>query len=112
MRILRTEGGSSRLTVLTIAALIASLGAVGQTEAQQIQDIQKSRLPLLMGAQGSFIQGGVAKKLDSGETITVDQMYFEYMVPFNNRKVPVVITSERQRYSRPSSIARPRTSPP
>jgi pimeloyl-ACP methyl ester carboxylesterase len=93
---------SSLCRRVALVALIfaATLGVAGNVRAQALKDIQTSRSPLVLKAQGSFFVGGEKVEQTQGELgnfgpgghIAVNQMYVRYMVPqAGDGKLPVVM---------------------
>ncbi len=82
------------------AALLAfSIGATQSASAQQWnQGRNNENGPLLLQSQGSFFVGGQSKASDSTSstavspgTVTIDQMYVQYQVPYGQHKTPVIM---------------------
>jgi len=76
--------------VIPVAVIVAAvLGVAGNVRAQALKDVQTSRSPLVLKAQGSFFVGGEIVEQTQGELgnlgpgghIAVNQMYVRYMVP-------------------------------
>ena len=90
---------AGHLVVLVGVALAGTLGTAVTAAAQNVADLQTPRSPLVLKAQGSFVQGGEVKEAEAGDLgagaapghITVNQMYVEYMIPRRATKVPVVM---------------------
>jgi pimeloyl-ACP methyl ester carboxylesterase len=84
--------------VLAGIVLASTLGAATTAAAQDLKDIQTSKPPLLLKAQGSFFVGGEsvvetddALGFPGTGHITINQMYVEYVVPQPELGVPVVM---------------------
>lgn len=87
-----------RASAATLCLVLASLGVAAPTSAQTLKSIQTPAKPLVLKARGSFFVGGRSVEQKAGEillgpddSVTVDQMYVEYMVPAGKAKVPVVM---------------------
>ncbi len=90
-----------RLTSLAIGhALLAGLLATAlPASAQEYQKVQTAKSPLVLKSRGSFFVGGEKvqqTKVELGnlgpdDTITVNQMYVDYMIAQGARKAPVVL---------------------
>lgn len=84
---------------LIAAALWLGLAAAGNAGAQELRAIRSAESPLVLQARGSFYVGGEQVErsavelgsLGPDDSITVQQMYVEYMVPQAAAKVPVVM---------------------
>ncbi|MGH8503146.1 MAG: hypothetical protein ACREVE_11875 [Gammaproteobacteria bacterium] len=85
---------------LASVVLAGTLGTAITAAAQEFQDLQTPKSPLVLKTQGSFFVGGetaeqtfieVGSFGNGGGHITVNQMYVEYMVPQGRQKVPVVM---------------------
>lgn len=82
-----------------LAAILVSVLAAGGAVAQDLRDIRPLDTPLVLKARGSFYVGGEQVKktavelgsLGPDDSITVNQMYVEYMVAQGAAKVPVVM---------------------
>lgn len=91
---------SLQSVVLAIGALADILGATIRAGAQELKDIQTSKTPLALKAQGSFFVGGETVEQAQAELgsfgpgghISVNQMYVRYMIPQDgDRNVSVVM---------------------
>lgn len=87
---------SARALALTV--VIGGLALAGPTSAQTLKSIQTPAKPLVLKDRGSFFVGGRSVEQSAAEillgpddSVTVDQMYVEYMVPTGKTKVPVVM---------------------
>jgi len=88
---MESERFSNLCWPITLVAVIvaAVLGVAGNARAQALKDVQTSRSPLVLKAQGSFFVGGEIVEQAQGELgnlgpgghIAVNQMYVRYMVP-------------------------------
>jgi pimeloyl-ACP methyl ester carboxylesterase len=79
-----------------VASLLFLL--TGAAHAQSIQSLVTPAQPLSLKARGSFYVGGRTVEqtaaeilLGPADSVTVDQMYVEYMVPTGRTKMPVVL---------------------
>jgi hypothetical protein len=87
------------LVILVGVVLAGTFGTAITAAAQDVADLRTPRSPLVLKAQGSFVQGGEVKEAEAGDLgagappghITINQMYVEYMIPRRARKVPVVM---------------------
>jgi pimeloyl-ACP methyl ester carboxylesterase len=93
-----TASLSSRASAGAFCLAVSGLGVAAPATAQTLQSIQTPAKPLVLKARGSFFVGGrsVEQKaseilLGPDDSVTVDQMYVEYMVPAGKAKVPVVM---------------------
>ncbi len=93
-----TASLSSRASAMAFCLLLAGLAPAGSASAQTLKSIQTPATPLVLKARGSFFVGGRSVEQKAGEillgpddSVTVDQMYVEYMVPTGKAKVPVVL---------------------
>ncbi len=93
-----TTGLSSRVSVMALGVVLGSLELAGPVSAQTLKSIQAPATPLTLKDRGSFFVGGRSVEQKAGEillgpddSVTVDQMYVEYMVPAGKAKVPVVM---------------------
>jgi hypothetical protein len=87
--------------VLAGVVLAGTFGMAITAAAQDVPDLQTPKPPLMLRAQGSFVQGGEVKVTEAGDLgpgspagqhFTIRQMYVEYMIPQGNSgKVPVVM---------------------
>lgn len=89
---------STRASLLAICAAFGALALGGPASAQTLKSIQVPDNPLVLKRRGSFFVGGRSVEQKGGEillgpddSVTVDQMYVEYMVPTGKTKVPVVL---------------------
>jgi pimeloyl-ACP methyl ester carboxylesterase len=89
-------------TRLLRAALLAAValgpGAASPALAQSFKSLQTPAKPLVLKSRGSFYVGGrvveqtaVEIGLGPADSLTVDQIYVEYMVPSGRAKLPVVM---------------------
>jgi pimeloyl-ACP methyl ester carboxylesterase len=90
-----TASLSSPASVLALCGIFAF---ASPASAQTLKSIQIPDKPLVLKARGSFFVGGRSVEQKAGEillgpddSVTVDQMYVEYMVPAGRAKVPVVL---------------------
>lgn len=90
-----TASFSSRASVMALCGIFAF---ASPASAQTLKSIQIPDKPLVLKARGSFFVGGRSVEQKAGEillgpddSVTVDQMYVEYMVPTGQAKVPVVL---------------------
>ena len=81
-----------------VAIFVAALAPATTAAAQDFSDLQTSKLPLVLKAQGSFFVGGQIIDQNATETglglaghSVVNQMYVQYMKPLPDFKVPVVM---------------------
>jgi len=93
----RTNSFSSHVGALALCVVLG-LPFAGGAAAQTLKSIQTPAKPLVLKARGSFFVGGRSVEQKAGEillgpddSVTVDQMYVEYMVPTGRTKVPVVM---------------------
>ncbi|EJL25222.1 hypothetical protein PMI01_04440 [Caulobacter sp. AP07] len=89
---------SSRASAMALCLILGGLAFAGPTSAQTLKSIQTPAKPLVLKARGSFFVGGRSVEQKAGEillgpddSVTVDQMYVEYMVPTGKTKAPVVM---------------------
>lgn len=89
---------SSCADAMALCLVLGSLAFAAPTSAQTLKSIQTPAEPLVLKIRGSFFVGGrsVEQKareilLGPDDSVTVDQMYVEYMVPIGKTKVPVVM---------------------
>src|SRR5262245_26306891 len=74
------------LTVLTGVILAGNLGTAITVSAQEVQDLQTPKTPLVLKSQGSFTVGGefivaTPPALAFGGHIAIHQMYVQYQEP-------------------------------
>ena len=88
----------SRANAIALCLVLGGLAFAGQASAQTLKSIQVPAKPLMLKARGSFFVSGRSVEQKAGEillgpddSVTVDQMYVEYMVPDGKAKVPVVM---------------------
>ena len=91
----------TRSTPALAVLLCVALGGATSAAAQDRPGESADRAPLVLKAQGSFFVGGRSKLTDalnslepSSDTITVDQMYVQYKIPYRPRtkaRTPVVM---------------------
>jgi pimeloyl-ACP methyl ester carboxylesterase len=93
-----TTNSSLRVGVAAFGIVLGSLSLVGTAPAQTLKSIQAPATPLVLKNRGSFFVGGRSVEQKAGEillgpddSVTVDQMYVEYMVPTGKTKTPVVM---------------------
>jgi pimeloyl-ACP methyl ester carboxylesterase len=89
------------LKLATAAALL--LAAPATTLAQTFEDVRPPHSPLVLKSRGSFYVGGQTVAQTSNQvsflpvlpfrddTVTINQMYVEFMVPQGHSKVPLVL---------------------
>ncbi len=89
---------SQRASLVVLGAILGGLALAGTAPAQTLKSIQAPAKPLVLKDRGSFFVGGRSVEQKAGEillgpddSVTVDQMYVEYMVPTGKAKVPVVL---------------------
>lgn len=89
---------SSRVSAAALGAVLGGLVLAGMASAQTRKSIQAPTTPLVLKERGSFFVGGRSVEQKAGEillgpddSVTVDQMYVEYMAPAGQAKVPVVM---------------------
>ena len=92
----------TRAAVRLVSVMLATLGAAVTASAQDIGDLEKPESPLVLRDQGSFFIGGQSVTQTQtevggfgvfpGGSITVGQMYVQFMIPEREQpKVPVVM---------------------
>jgi hypothetical protein len=89
----------SQLTVLAGVVLAGSFATAFTAAAQDFDDLQTPKSPLVLKAQGSFFVGGELVQREFGDLgagrdpgqIVIDQMYVRYMVPQARADVSVVM---------------------
>lgn len=92
----------TRAAVRLVSVMLATLGAAVTASAQDIGDLEKPESPLVLRDQGSFFIGGQSVTQTQtevggfgvfpGGSITVGQMYVQFMIPGREQpKVPVVM---------------------
>lgn len=89
---------SQRASLVVLGAILGGLALAGTAPAQTLKSIQAPAKPLVLKDRGSFFVGGRSVEQKAGEillgpddSVTVDQMYVEYMVPTGKAKIPVVM---------------------
>ncbi|NQE61380.1 hypothetical protein [Caulobacter sp. RHG1] len=89
---------SQRASLAVLGAILGGLALAGTAPAQTLKSIQAPAKPLVLKDRGSFFVGGRSVEQKAGEillgpddSVTVDQMYVEYMVPTGKAKIPVVM---------------------
>lgn len=89
---------SSRAGAMALGVAMGGLVLAGAASGQTLKSIQAPAKPLVLKDRGSFFVGGRSVEQTSGEillgpddSVTVDQMYVEYMVPAGKEKLPVVM---------------------
>ena len=87
-----------RASVIALGAVLGGLVPVASTSAQTLKSIQTPAKPLMLKERGSFFVGGRSVEQKAGEillgpadSVTVDQMYVEFMVSAGKAKIPVVL---------------------
>lgn len=99
---MKQESSFARWAVLQVRTTlaIAVTAACVSVGAQTITSVQTAAQPLTLSARGSFYVGGRSVEqshLEMGnrgpatDTLTVDQMYVEYMSPAGEKRLPVVM---------------------
>jgi pimeloyl-ACP methyl ester carboxylesterase len=93
-----TASRSFRASVMALCATFGVLGLASTAVSQTLKSVQVPDKPLVLKSRGSFFVGGrsVEQKaseilLGPDDSVTVDQMYVEYMVPVGKAKIPVVM---------------------
>lgn len=89
---------SSGARAMTLTLALTGLALANPTSAQTFKSVQTPAEPLVLKARGSFFVGGRSVQQSAAEillgpddSVTVDQMYVEYMVPAGKTKLPVVM---------------------
>ncbi|MET3663644.1 hypothetical protein [Caulobacter sp. 1776] len=89
---------SQRASLVVLGAILGGLALAGAAPAQTLKSIQAPAKSLVLKDRGSFFVGGRSVEQKAGEillgpddSVTVDQMYVEYMVPTGKAKIPVVM---------------------
>jgi pimeloyl-ACP methyl ester carboxylesterase len=84
--------------VLALTTALGGIVAGGPSLAQNFQSLKTPDKPLTLKARGSFYVGGRVVEQSAAEillgpddSVTVDQMYVEYMVPTGRTKLPIVL---------------------
>lgn len=87
-----------RAGVIVLGAVLGGLIPAASASAQTLKSIQTPAKPLVLKDRGSFFVGGRSVEQKAGEillgpddSVTVDQMYVEFMVPTGKAKIPVVM---------------------
>ena len=87
-----------RTGAMMLGAVFGGLVLAGAASSQTLKSIQTRSKPLVLKGRGSFFVGGRSVEQKAGEillgpddSVTVDQMYVEYMVPAGKPKIPVVM---------------------
>jgi len=87
-----------RAGVIVLGAVLGGLIPAAAASAQTLKSIQTPAKPLVLKDRGSFFVGGRSVEQKAGEillgpddSVTVDQMYVEFMVPTGKAKIPVVM---------------------
>lgn len=97
-RLTRSSLKSAR--AVSIAAVAAgALGTAVSASAQSLQSLQTPDTPLVLKARGSFYVGGESVEQSAADlggpapadTVIVNQMYVEYMIPGGPQKLPIVM---------------------
>jgi hypothetical protein len=98
---MKSRSKTRHLAVLAGVMLAGTFAAATTAAAQDVSDLQTPKSPLVLKAQGSFVQGGEVKETEAGDLgpgspaghhFTIRQMYVEYMIPQGKgKKVPVVM---------------------
>ena len=88
----------SRANAVALGVVLSGVVLAGAASAQTLKSIQTPATPLVLKDRGSFFVGGRSVEQKAGEillgpddSVTVDQMYVEYMVPTGKAKIPVVM---------------------
>ncbi len=83
---------------VAVIAAIAALSAPAVASAQSFDSVQIPAEPLVLKSRGSFYVGGRMVEqtaaeilLGPSDSVTVDQMYVEFMVPNGRTKMPIVL---------------------
>ncbi|MBL8555347.1 MAG: hypothetical protein JNL41_13805 [Phenylobacterium sp.] len=94
-------GSARRRRCSACAASVLAIGAIataGVATAQTFTSLQTPSTPLVLKSRGSFFVGGRSVEQSADEillgpddSVTVDQMYVEYMLPMGPTKMPVVL---------------------
>ncbi|WP_137803622.1 hypothetical protein [Caulobacter sp. 3R27C2-B] len=86
------------LAALAMTAAIGALCAPAMSLAQSFKSVQVPVEPLVLKSRGSFYVGGRTVEqtaaeilLGPADSVTVDQMYVEFMVPNGRTKTPIVL---------------------
>ena len=86
-----------RVCGFAVTAVLCVLLA-SSSSAQSFKSLQAPDQPLSLKARGSFFVGGRSVEQSAAEillgpddSVTVDQMYVEYMVPVGRTKLPIVL---------------------
>jgi len=90
---------TQQLVVLAGVVLTGTVGTAMTAAAQDVQDLQTPKSPLVLKSQGSFVVGGetvlqTATEIGGfgGDHIAINQMYVRYMIPEGkHHHVPVVM---------------------
>lgn len=89
---------TARARRYAVALAFSSVAAASAASAQTLKSVQSPQSPLVLQARGSFYVGGRSVEQSAAEillgpadSVTVDQMYVEYMVPTGRTKTPVVL---------------------
>jgi pimeloyl-ACP methyl ester carboxylesterase len=96
---------SKKIHVIGLVSMIlaGTLGTTISAAAQDFDDLQSSKSPLVLKTWGSFFVGGetveqtsIAMGLDAlggsdSGNLAINQMYVQYMIPRRAKKVPVVM---------------------
>jgi len=85
--------------ILASGLFAAIFGTTITGNSQALKDIQTQKSPLVLKSQGSFYVGGESVDQTQVELgnfgpagrITINQMYVRYMIPQNDRRVPVIM---------------------
>jgi pimeloyl-ACP methyl ester carboxylesterase len=87
-----------KVCVFAVTGALGGLLAAGPSSAQSFKSLQTQAQPLSLKARGSFYVGGRSIEQTAAEillgpddSVTVDQMYVEYMVPTGGTKLPIVL---------------------
>lgn len=92
---------SSNCSKIIKSAILTVTLLIPNAIAQSLADIKTPETPLVLKEQGSFYIGGESVKQTANEVagerdfpadeVTINQMYVEYMIPQEAKKVPVVM---------------------
>jgi pimeloyl-ACP methyl ester carboxylesterase len=84
--------------IFAVTATLVTLLGNSPSSAQSFKSLQVQAQPLSLKARGSFYVGGRIVEQTAAEillgpddSVTVDQMYVEYMIPTGRTKLPIVL---------------------